>query len=352
MDDELLLESEFSESFNKLLTQYHELVQVDFGKITSRVLKNNKGFANLGQLAKDRQLVLNSQIADCIKEIKNYIFAKSIIRAIINNDDKKLIKEISRIIRTSGEIELKSYAVAMKRQTLEIATQIITYNLGIQSRELPETDKEYKSMDEFFETIYKTNFGRWGGALKACLNMTYNIQQIDENDNVRTMWEKIEESVKPLVTILGIPKEHGSRKYSVQAITIVTLMMHLMSARGIKFESLVKSFNKIEGNDGVVTDEMIDRLNDNMVEFGNLVSNKLLMNEHGKLKIMMGNHKKAYTFPRNSMDHEGKNFKRALDNDSNERIPNKRIKKVVSHSTDIKNIEDSNMNFEASEDSE
>lgn len=52
------------------------------------------------------------------------------------------------------------------------------------------------------------------------------------------------------------------------------------------------------------------------------------------------------------MNHDGKNFKRTLDSDSNERIPNKRFKKVVSHSTDIKNIEDPNMNFESSEDSE
>lgn len=315
--------------------------------------KNKKEFINLGQLAKDRQFVLISQIADCIKEIKNHIFAKSIIRAIINDDDdKKLKKEISRIIRTSSEIELRSYAVAMKRQTLEIATQIITKNLGIQSRKLPATDKEYKSMDEFFETIYEINFGRWGGAAKACLFMTYNIQQIDESDNVRTMWEKIEESVKPLVTILGISKEHGKRESNVQSITTVTLIMHLISARGIKFESLVKSLNKIEVNDGVVTDEMIDRLNDNMVEFGSFVPNSLLMDEHGKVKIMMGNYKKVHTFSRNSMNHDGKNFKRTLDSDSNERVPNKKIKKIVSHSTDIKNIEDPNMNFESCEDSE
>lgn len=347
---DLMVESEFSEDFKRLLANCYDWVKEDFDQITDKVKSSKKAIRVIGKLGTDKQFMLNMLIASCTLEIKEFNFARDIIRAVFEGDDSKIEEGIKRYIRVSHELELKSYVEAVKRQSIEIAIMKIINNLGIQNRELPKEKREYKSVEDFFESLQKENFGRFGGPLKAAQGIPMAIQSFNEGDGIRKLWEKLEAKVHPLTATFGIPDENGLRKYCSDFYIMITLMLNLTYCKGVKFDSLVKSFNKVSVNNGVITDEMIDELEDAMVNFKTMITPKVNMNENGVFKMFLNANRNNKEYEKNKFDYDKGGKRRRLEDETEDQPASKKHAKITNHSTEIKISKDSNSEVNQDED--
>lgn len=284
----------YSEYFKDLLANCEKWVDDDFRIIMKKVIKSRKAMRGLVKLRKDRQFILAGLIGNSIREIKHYTFAKDIVSAIFRDNQSEVEKEIPRFIKGLDEFELKSYSNIIKRQTIKIAIRRMINDLGIEHRELPRDKREYKSMQEFMEALYERNFKTLGDGLKIVQRVPMAIHTFTDGDSIRSIWDKIELSVEPLPAIFGIPDNNGIRKSCVEFYSMITLMLHLTYGRGIKFDRLVKSFNQIKINNGVVTDKMIEQLENEMPEFNTIVKTKVRDNGDGKLIMDVGNNDSSH----------------------------------------------------------